>query len=443
MKNIFLNLALLGLLVVSSSAFSNEHPAFPVDDGQVHKGVATCASSVCHGAVSKRKESAIQHNEYILWERQDAHSLAYKKLFNKDFKAITKKLGLKEPHKEPVCLACHASNVKKELRGKKFQMRDGIGCETCHGGSEHWLKSHTDKTANHEKNLKNGLYPTDDIVARARLCSSCHYGNAKQFVTHDIMGAGHPRISFELDTFTEVQPRHFTQDEDYKKRKKFISSVKAWAVGQAIAVDSMLDVTLSKTFDDNGMFPELSMYDCYSCHHPMSKKSWTHKQNTNLKPGDVPVNDASFMMFQHVISQVDKKRAWRFKSLLKKLHAASRKNRAEFKQVAREIRADMPALIDSVAKHDFTLANIKDMTQRILKQGISDGFTDYIVAEQSVMALTSLVVNWDTIKPLSKIKRDKANKEIDKMYEVVDKDESYNARSLRSSMVKLRDTLFK
>ena len=37
--------------------------------------------------------------------------------------------------------------------------------------------------------------PTDDMIERTRLCLSCHYGTTEQFVTHEIMGAGHPRIS--------------------------------------------------------------------------------------------------------------------------------------------------------------------------------------------------------------------------------------------------------
>ena len=51
---------------------------------------------------------------------------------------------------------------------------------------------------------------------RAGLCLSCHFGNQEKFVTHRMMGAGHPRMSFELDTFTQLQPAHFVVDEDSK-----------------------------------------------------------------------------------------------------------------------------------------------------------------------------------------------------------------------------------
>ena len=58
--------------------------------------------------------------------------------------------------------------------------------------------------ATHADNVAHGLYPTNDPVAQARLCLSCHFGNKDKFVTHRMMGAGHPRISFELDTFAQT-----------------------------------------------------------------------------------------------------------------------------------------------------------------------------------------------------------------------------------------------
>ena len=40
------------------------------------------------------------------------------------------------------------------------------------------------------------------------------------------MGAGHPRMSFELDTFTTVEPAHFKIDADWEKRKQMWDGVK-------------------------------------------------------------------------------------------------------------------------------------------------------------------------------------------------------------------------
>jgi hypothetical protein len=81
--------------------------------------------------------------------------------------------------------------------------------------------------ATHAGNVKRGLYPTDEPVAQARLCLSCHFGNKDKFVTHRMMGAGHPRMSFELDTFSQTQPPHFVADADWERRKGAYDGVRA------------------------------------------------------------------------------------------------------------------------------------------------------------------------------------------------------------------------
>ena len=441
-----LSVLCLSLFVLSFNVFADNHvddgvSAFPVNDGYVHNGVATCASSACHGATSPNKQTNIQHNEYITWDRSDAHSRAYNKLYNDDFKKISKKLGLKEPHEEPLCLACHASDVSPQLRGKKFQMSDGIGCESCHGGSENWLKTHTNKNSTHKNNIKNGLYPTNDLVGRARLCLSCHYGNKDQFVTHEIMGAGHPRISFELDTFTELQPKHFTQDKDYAERKQTYSNVKAWAVGQAVATESMLGMMLSDKFQPAGFFPELSLFDCHSCHHPMSDQSWQAKKGADLKPGNVPFNDSSMLMLRHVISQLDKSEGWRFKLNVLAMHSASIESSTVFKEQANIMNASMPEIIESIVAHEFTLVDVKQIIKSILSEGIWDGYNDYVVAEQSVMALTLLTISWDSMQAFDDGLRSQINGTIDKMYALVKDDEGYDQKRFRGALVSLREHL--
>ena len=90
-----------------------------------------------------------------------------------------------------MCLDCHADNVAVERRAKGFQLSDGVGCEACHGGAVNWLGQHISGAADHGANLLAGMYPSEDPVARARLCLSCHFGTADRFITHRIMGAGH------------------------------------------------------------------------------------------------------------------------------------------------------------------------------------------------------------------------------------------------------------
>ena len=59
-----------------------------------HLGVATCASSVCHGQTKTPKDAKVQMNEFALWQEFDPHAKSYDVLLNNDSKAIARKLGI-------------------------------------------------------------------------------------------------------------------------------------------------------------------------------------------------------------------------------------------------------------------------------------------------------------------------------------------------------------
>src|SRR5438876_3747651 len=201
------DIALALWLVVAATAVPTQaqaaaaaHPLLPYQMNVKSMGVVNCANSLCHGAVQPWEKANVLQNEYVTWSRVDKHARSYKILFNEQSTRIARTLGLGRASEAKICLACHTHYVAAERRGEGFELDDGVSCEACHGPSEHWLPKHVEDGATHAGNLAAGLYPTDDPVQRARLCLSCHFGNGDRFVTHRIMGAGHPRMSFELDT---------------------------------------------------------------------------------------------------------------------------------------------------------------------------------------------------------------------------------------------------
>lgn len=418
-------------------------PALPINDGQVHEGVASCANSVCHGAVIPHVGSNIAHTEYTVWTRKDPHAQTYKDLFRKDFLAITQKLGLKAPDREPVCLACHASNVPKKYQGKKFSMEDGIGCETCHGGAERYLSTHTDKNATRAKNIQHGLYPTDNMIDRTRLCLSCHYGTNEHFVTHEIMGAGHPRISFELDTFTELLNPHVIFDDDYARRKPVYSHVKMWALGQAVAAESMLTMLDDKHLESAGLFPELSLFDCHSCHHPMSKQTWEKKQSTGLGPGVVPLNDSSLLMLRLVLKQVNPKLGNQLANGLKALHIATNSSPWTTRKRVDELNALVASAIARIDRHQFTPKQTVALTSNLISTGVAGEYQDYIAAEQCVMGISALIAAWNDIKPFDPPTTKLVIELMDLLYASVANDESFRPAEFEGALARLKQGLLK
>ncbi|HYM35019.1 MAG TPA: multiheme c-type cytochrome, partial [Steroidobacteraceae bacterium] len=264
-----------------------------------HLGVATCASSTCHGKTGPQKDKHVALNEYRTWLQDDLHAQAYKVLENAKSKGIAAKLGIANAATAKICLDCHSDNVPAAKRGPKFQMSDGIGCEACHGGAEKWIESHAATNATHKANLAEGMYPTEAPMDRARLCLSCHIGTRDRLATHAIMGAGHPRLSFEMEAFTANQPAHYVVDADYIERKGKIEGVNLWLTGQFESARRLLTLLQSEIAHPAGMFPELAFYDCYSCHHPMKQVRWTRERAGNgIGPGTLRLQTYNLIAIQ-------------------------------------------------------------------------------------------------------------------------------------------------
>src|SRR3569833_1392579 len=257
----------IALLLLSHAALAATPASAPLTQGtSKHMGVTSCASSVCHGAVTPSNTYDVLLNEYVTWSHEDAHSKAFTSLRSLKSRQIAAKLGIGDPSQARECLDCHTDNVPPQQRGEKFALADGVGCEACHGGSEYWLASHTSKRATYRDNIAKGMYPTADLRQRAELCLACHYGTADRFATHRMMAAGHPRLSFEMDTFLALQPPHYRIDEDYKKRKPTFSSTQIWSYGQLAAALREMDTLQGPRVNNGAAYPELALFNCYGCH---------------------------------------------------------------------------------------------------------------------------------------------------------------------------------
>ena len=377
-------LALAGALLAGPAAAA---PNLPWAGDYKHLGAATCGGSNCHAAAKPSAKSAVRQDEYFVWEGKDAHSNAFKLLQTDAGKRIAANLGMKAAHEEPACLTCHADFVPDKLRAMRYQVSDGVACEGCHGGAQEWNKQHVAPGATHAGNVAAGLYPLEDPAARARVCLHCHLGSSQKPIDHRIMGAGHPPLSFELDTFTAIQPAHFTLDADYPKRKPVSSNLKTWAVGQAVAAQFVLDGLLSDRFRQNGMFPELVFYDCNACHHPVRPGRWQPAVAPALGPGDVRLADASLAMTGHVIALLLPDQSAEWDRSLEALHQASHVSVAQTKEVAGRLRGLAERAAGAAADKAFGRAEALTLLDRVITLGERKAAADCTAAEQAVYAV--------------------------------------------------------
>jgi hypothetical protein len=400
-----------------------------------HLGVASCASSVCHGNVKSTGSYDVLLNEYIVWSHDDSHSKAYSVLMSERSRAIAAKLGLPNAYDARMCLDCHADNVPEAMRGKEFNIADGVGCEACHGGAERWIESHTMKTTTYEDNLKNGMYPTATLANRAPLCLSCHVGNADKFTTHRIMGAGHPRLSFELDTFQALQPAHHQIDKDYAQRKPVYSRTAVWAYGQIEAARMQVQLIQQYFAKDYGVFPELALFTCHSCHQSsMRQLDWARGLTTmGTQPGSVPLNDGHLRMAIVIARQMAPLAARDIVSLAQSLQEASATSRERVLQVSGRLEAALRQLQDEAAERKWSTGEQTALLGAILDLGSRKEYRDYIGAEQAVMASELLMLDLGTAA--------RNRTRLDALFRMVEDDETFRADQFVTAINQLRSAL--
>lgn len=428
-------------LAVTSAGVAQDEPAIPFIDTQTHLGVASCAGSSCHGALEPWDNSTVLQNEYIIWEEEDPHSGAYATLLTDESQRIARNLGLGRAEEEDLCLDCHADNVPEERRAKGFQISDGVGCEACHGGAVNWLGRHISGEADHQANLRAGLYPSEDPVARAKLCLSCHFGTEDRFLTHRIMGAGHPRLAFELDTYTWTQPAHVVVDDDYRQRKGNIPSIQVWAVGQAVAVDSLLDAMLDPERNTDGIFPELVFFDCHACHHPMSNVRWAPRDSHGIGPGIPRIYDANLIMMRVLMRRVDPALANDLEAKSRQLHQASLQGYDAVIAAAADLKAATEGTIERLAAHAFTAADMSAVLGGIMEEGLAGEYVDYAAAEQATMAASAILQAMVDDSVISRAQYIELSGVLNDCYKAIEKDEEYDPRQFLAALESLQNAV--
>ena len=355
----------------------------------IHLGVATCLGSNCHGAVDRPAGSRIKGNEYVIWSRSDKHHNAYKVLTEEPALRMAKALGMPDAVHQQLCLDCHADNVPVADRGPQFHVEDGVGCESCHGGASGWLGIHI-AGATHQQNVSAGMYPTEQPLARAERCLSCHLGKGDRFVEHRIYGAGHPRLRFELDTFTAIQPAHFEVTPAYVERKGRITDMEVWGTGQAVSVALRMAALANPKLAPHGLFPEFSHYDCQSCHHPYDPLHGPRSTVGGVAPGSVKFNDANMVMLQAATAHTAPAASQALGSEMLAFNRASSQDWSVFERGAKPLETTASNLAPTLAKRDYSRQEMRAIAASLIGLGLEEGGGRFAHAEQIAMGLGAI-----------------------------------------------------
>jgi hypothetical protein len=101
-------------------------------------------------------------------------------------------------------------------------------------------------------------------------------------MNHDLIAAGHPRLTFEFSAYQANEPPHWVEKginvaPDFPAR--------AWAVGQAATAKAAAELLHGRAADPSAPWPEFSEFDCYACHHSLADQTWRQTADGKARLG--------------------------------------------------------------------------------------------------------------------------------------------------------------
>jgi len=438
-------------------AQTRDLPKDLVHNGTALVGTHTCGSSTCHNSEIIWPNSAVKQNEFSKWKQDDPHRNATKTLLSPKASEIAQKLGIASAVTSDTCLNCHAFNVPNAKRTMPISedstsyfvvtphitKENGIACEACHGPAEKWLGVHAAGLYFYEANLGAGMYPTADASARTQLCMSCHIGNEDKLVTHSMLAAGHPRMKFEVNFYMwfsahEMTGRkyysHFDVDSDYRQRKPLPYGFKVWSIGQTQQAKRTLDLILSPKVNV-GRFPELSLYSCDSCHRKISEIK------PSIGPG-YPRLNMSNLYFVGVISEIAAPElAGPLQKQIAEMQASVETSQTALVAQSKNLKLSIDKLVPIIEARRFSA---KDSLRAvdIITSKKGDAFTQFQMAEQSLLAVASILDELYRSEDISKQKFDALQIVLNSAFKQIDSGESYDPQMVRNTFAQIRKIVF-
>jgi hypothetical protein len=281
----------------------------------------------------------------------------------------------------------------------------------------------------------------DDAQVRAGVCMGCHQGSGGRAVTHRLMAAGHPRLSFELDTFTYLQPAHFRIDADYRARgKNAADSASVWAAGQAASVRAFLGVLAGPSTARTGLWPEFSLFDCFGCHHAIGTLPAAATADGHTL-GLPRLGSSSFLLYRELTAEVAPDKTAALDRDIAALHSSVGADRerlaAAASSIAERARVDARALSSAQLERE----QLEALIARLTSSATAARYRTYADAEQATMALQALVATLSERSLLQAARAERMQSALDGLFEATSNEEAFRASRFAQALARLHGAL--
>lgn len=384
----------------------------------MYLGVTSCAGSGCHGSPAPVENAEVLMNEYDTWVHAPApsHVHAWEALLLPRSKRIARNLNLQTPAESaPICLDCHALHVPASQQAGFIELADGVSCESCHGPASGWRARHVEEEWTHEDSVAAGMTDLRDLPTRARTCLRCHLGTGDSTVDHELIAAGHPILSFELDNFTESRhvPPHWKPDP-----ADTTHGFRAWAVGQAVSFQE--EARLVDAAARGGRWPEFARMSCAGCHHPLREGAWRQERGFPHEAGLPLWSSARWVALRHLVAAVAPEEHQGLRNDVAALarEIARMRDPNAASAAARSVAARLERVVPRVNSARWGEAEIRDLMRRIAADPATSSW-DRQEAEQATYALVSLSSYLVQANP--RLVRSDLVRNVDAMYRILDR----------------------
>jgi hypothetical protein len=253
-----------------------------------------------------------------------------------------------------------------------------------------------------------------------------------------MIAAGHPDLTFELNLFSTVMPRHWKDSKDTPW-----SGTKEWAVGQGMQFrDSMRRLSRRAR---SSTWPEYAELDCFACHHSLSspKDSWRQDAGYSGRTPGVPAwNAARFVVFRYAAMQTDATAAAKLESEVATLAGLLGQLSANREQIAASAdrAADLAhSLSLALNRRAYDQAFTLQVMRKIAADSRGIAQQGQRAAEQATMSLDSLFAAYkqNTGDPDAA----EVRAAINGLFQQIDNPSSYSAPRFAAQMQKVSELL--
>jgi hypothetical protein len=163
-----------------------------------------------------------------------------------------------------------------------------------------------------------------------------------------------------------------------------------WVTGQIEAAERYLTLLQSNVFTPGGLVPELSFYECFSCHHSMDNLRWSRtRAGPGATPGTLRLQKDHLVMLQALTEVIAPAGLADLVAATQSLVRGGQTDAASARAAAQKLLERLHGS-EGWSKRGYSATEIAAVRKTLLRYAAEDKASDFTTAEQVVLGVESM-----------------------------------------------------